>query len=129
MSTVVQLEEYVDSCSVQLLHQFERLATLGPIDLGEWLQMYGISSHDKIILYEHSMSLENLHSGENSGFSKKVALSLFMMTECSEGYRLDSDVGKISPWSSVDGRSSVFATIDSTSFYESSYPEFSQTTC
>lgn len=41
MTTVVQLEEYVDSCSVQMLKQFERLAGTGPIDLGEWLQMYG----------------------------------------------------------------------------------------
>jgi hypothetical protein len=42
MSTLVQLEEHVDSCSVQLLKQFERLAPLGPVDLGEWLQMYGM---------------------------------------------------------------------------------------
>ena len=75
------------------------------------------------------MSLGNSHSGENSVFSKKVALSLFMVTECSERYRLDGDVGKISPWNSVDRRSSVFVAIDSTSFYEPSYPEFSQTTC
>jgi len=41
MTTVVQLEEYVDSCSTQILKQFERLAGTGPVDLGEWLQMYG----------------------------------------------------------------------------------------
>jgi len=41
MTTVVGLEQYVDSCSIQMLFQFERLAKLGPIDLGEWLQMYG----------------------------------------------------------------------------------------
>jgi hypothetical protein len=42
MTTVVQLEEYVDSCSTQILKQFERLADSGPIKLCEWLQMYGI---------------------------------------------------------------------------------------
>jgi cytochrome P450 len=46
MTTVVQLEEHVDSCSKQILKQFERLAPKGPIDLGEWLQMYGSSFVD-----------------------------------------------------------------------------------
>lgn len=73
MSTVVQLEEYVDSCSVQLLNQFEKLASLGSIDLGEWLQMYGIPPTENKFLNEHSMSLENLLSEENSVSSKKVA--------------------------------------------------------
>ena len=42
MSTLVQLEEFVDSCSVQLLKQFEQRAGQGPVDLGLWLQLYGI---------------------------------------------------------------------------------------
>ena len=45
MTTVVQLEQYVDFCSTQILKQFERLAPKGPIDLGKWLQMYGNSTN------------------------------------------------------------------------------------
>ena len=41
MTTIIQLEKYVDSCSNQLIRQFERLAGKGRIDLGEWFQMYG----------------------------------------------------------------------------------------
>lgn len=41
MTSLVGLEKFVDSCSAQLLKQFERLSYLGPVDLGEWAQMYG----------------------------------------------------------------------------------------
>jgi hypothetical protein len=48
MTTVVQLEQYVDSCSNQIIRQFEKLADQGPIDLGEWLQMYGEITSESI---------------------------------------------------------------------------------
>jgi hypothetical protein len=43
MTTLVQLEKYVDSCSTQILKQFEGLADSGPVELDQWLQMYGIN--------------------------------------------------------------------------------------
>jgi hypothetical protein len=113
MTTVLQLEEYVDSCSTQILKQFERLAETGPIDLGEWLQMYGNSCTPTLLTIAYDVVGE-LAFGRKFGFLEE-GLPDFERSNLSEGYWMDEVVGTDHPFYDLDRGSSLYGPDNSTS--------------